>query len=186
MIEHYRPRPVSSADLVMMRTLDELHLDHPFMGSRMLRDQLARYGLHAGRRHIRTLMRRMGIEARDVPQPGTSQAAPGHKIYPYLLRKLAITLSHTDSSATRLVVRGGRRSMNSRREPEYRASSPQHRLGTWLARRSSHAGSLRGAPPHPAASTAAHAHRSTASSRSAIRGSWASWCRHTRNLRARR
>ena len=73
---YYRPRPVSSADLVMMRTLDELHLDHPFMGSRMLRDQLARYGLHAGRRHIRTLMRRMGIEAL-VPQPGTSQAAPG-------------------------------------------------------------------------------------------------------------
>ena len=69
----------------MMRTLDELHLDHPFMGSRMLRDQLARYGLHAGRRHIRTLMRRMGIEAL-APQPGTSQAAPGHKIYPYLLR----------------------------------------------------------------------------------------------------
>ena len=87
---YYRPRPVSSADLVMMRTPDELHLDHPFMGSRMLRDQLARYGLHAGRRHIRTLMRRMGIEAL-VPQPGTSQAAPGHKIYPYLLRKLAIT-----------------------------------------------------------------------------------------------
>ena len=87
---YYRPRPVSSADLVMMRTLDELHLDHPFMGSRMLRDQLARYGLHAGRRHIRTLMRRMGIEAL-APQPGTSQAAPGHKIYPYLLRKLAIT-----------------------------------------------------------------------------------------------
>ena len=87
---YYRPRPVSSADLVMMRTLDELHLDHPFMGSRMLRDQLARDGLHAGRRHIRTLMRRMGIEAL-APQPGTSQAAPGHKIYPYLLRKLAIT-----------------------------------------------------------------------------------------------
>ena len=87
---YYRPRPVSSADLVMMRTLDELHLDHPFMGSRMLRDQLARYGLHAGRRHIRTLMRRMGIEAL-APQPGTSQAAPGHKIYPCLLRKLAIT-----------------------------------------------------------------------------------------------
>ena len=100
MIEHYRPRPVSSADLVMMRTLDELHLDHPFMGSRMLRDQLARYGLHAGRRHIRTLMRRMGIEARDVPQPGTSQAAPGHKIYPYLLRKLAITrANHRQSGA---------------------------------------------------------------------------------------
>ena len=87
---YYLPRPVSTADLVLMRKIDELHLEHPFMGARMLRDQLARQGIHAGRRHIRTLMLRMGIEAL-APQPGTSQAAPGHKIYPYLLRKLAIT-----------------------------------------------------------------------------------------------
>jgi putative transposase len=59
------------------------------MGARMLRDQLARQGIPAGRRHIRTLMLRMGIDAL-APQPGTSQAAPGHKLYPYLLRKLAI------------------------------------------------------------------------------------------------
>ena len=59
------------------------------MGARMLRDQLARIGLYAGRRHIRTLMQRMGIEAL-APQPGTSKAAPGNKIYPYLLRKLPI------------------------------------------------------------------------------------------------
>ena len=56
----------------------------------MLRDQLARQGIHVGRRHVRTLMLRMGIEAL-APQPGTSKCAPGHKIYPYLLRKLAIT-----------------------------------------------------------------------------------------------
>jgi putative transposase len=87
---YYLPRPVSAADLALMRKLDELHLEHPFMGARMLRDQLARQGIHAGRRHIRTLMLRMGIEAL-APQPGTSKAAPGHKIYPYLLRKLAIT-----------------------------------------------------------------------------------------------
>ena len=86
---YYLPRPVSAADLALMRKLDELHLEHPFMGARMLRDQLARQGIHAGRRHIRTLMLKMGIEAL-APQPGTSQAAPGHKIYPYLLRKLAI------------------------------------------------------------------------------------------------
>jgi putative transposase len=86
---YYLPQPVSSADLALMRKLDELHLEHPFMGSRMLRDQLARQGIHTGRRHIRTLMLRMGIAAL-VPQPGTSKAAPGHKIYPYLLRKLAI------------------------------------------------------------------------------------------------
>jgi putative transposase len=86
---YYLPQPVSPADLALMRKIDELHLEHPFMGARMLRDQLARQGIPAGRRHIRTLMLRMGIEAL-APQPGTSQAAPGHKIYPYLLRQLAI------------------------------------------------------------------------------------------------
>jgi len=90
---YYLPQPVSPAELALMRKLDELHLEHPFMGARMLRDQLARQGIHAGRRHIRTLMLRMGIEAL-APQPGTSKAAPGHKIYPYLLRKLAITRSN--------------------------------------------------------------------------------------------
>jgi putative transposase len=86
---YYLPQPVSSADLALMRKIDQLHLEHPFMGARMLRDQLARQGIPAGRRHIRTLMLRMGIEAL-APQPGTSKAAPGHKIYPYLLRKLTI------------------------------------------------------------------------------------------------
>lgn len=86
---YYLPRPISPEDLALMRKLDELHLEHPFMGARMLRRQLARQGIHAGRRHIRTLMLRMGIEAL-APQPGTSKAAPGHKIYPYLLRQLAI------------------------------------------------------------------------------------------------
>ena len=86
---YYLPRPVSDADLALMRRVDELHLQHPFMGARMLRDQLAREGVHVGRRHLRTLMLRMGIEAL-APQPGTSKAAPGNKIYPYLLRKLSI------------------------------------------------------------------------------------------------
>ena len=87
---YYLPRPVSPADLALMRRIDELHLEHPFMGARMLRRLLARQGIHAGRRHIGTLMLRMGIQAL-APQPGTSKAAPGHKIYPYLLRKLTIT-----------------------------------------------------------------------------------------------
>jgi putative transposase len=86
---YYLPRPVSPVDLALMHRLDELHLEHPFMGARMLRDQLLRQGIRVGRRHVRTLMLRMGIEAL-APQPGTSKAAPGHKIYPYLLRKLAI------------------------------------------------------------------------------------------------
>jgi putative transposase len=87
---YYLPRPVSAADLALMRRIDELHLEHPFMGARMLRDQLDRQGIRVGRRHVRTLMLRMGIEAL-APQPGTSKRAPGHKIYPYLLRALAIT-----------------------------------------------------------------------------------------------
>ena len=87
---YYLPRPVSQADLALMRRIDELHLEHPFMGARMLRDQLHRQGVKAGRRHIGTLMQRMGIAAL-APQPGTSKRAPGHKIHPYLLRKLPIT-----------------------------------------------------------------------------------------------
>src|SRR5678816_4181235 len=90
---YYLPQPVSPADLALMRRIDELHLQHPFMGARMLRDQLNRQGLAVGRRHVRALMLRMGSDAL-APQPGTSQAAPGHKIYPYLLRKLAITRSN--------------------------------------------------------------------------------------------
>ena len=87
---YYTPRPLSERDLLLMRRLDELHLEHPFMGARMLRRQLLFEGIQVGRRHVRTLMLRMGMEAL-CPQPGTSQRHPGHKIYPYLLRKLAIT-----------------------------------------------------------------------------------------------
>ena len=87
---YYLPRPIGEADLALMRRIDELHLDHPFMGARMLGRMLACEGIHVGRRHVTTLMRRMGIEA-QAPQPGTSQARPGHKVYPYLLRHVAIT-----------------------------------------------------------------------------------------------
>ena len=90
---YYLPRRISEADEALMRRLDELHLEYPFMGARMLRRQLAREGVQVGRRHIGTLMQRMGIEAL-APQPGTSQRAPGHKIYPYLLRQLAIARSN--------------------------------------------------------------------------------------------
>ena len=87
---YYKPRPVSAADLALMRQIDELHLEHPFMGQRMLVRQLKRLGVQVGRLHVRTLMRRMGICAM-APQPGTSGPAPGHKIYPYLLRHVPIT-----------------------------------------------------------------------------------------------
>jgi putative transposase len=87
---YYRPRAVSEADLMLMRRIDELHLNYPFAGSRMLRDMLSQQGLEVGRRHVRTLMRRMGIETL-YRKPNTSNPAAGHKIYPYLLRGLSIT-----------------------------------------------------------------------------------------------
>jgi putative transposase len=90
---YYLPRSASDADLSLMRRLDELHLEHPFMGARMLRRQFQREGIHVGRRHVRTLMRRMGLEAL-CPPPGTSQRHPGHKVYPYLPRNLALTRAH--------------------------------------------------------------------------------------------
>ena len=86
---YYLPRPVPAADLAVMRRIDELHLEFPFAGSRMLRDLLNKEGLEIGRRHVATLMRRMGIEAL-YRKPNTSKPAPGHKIYPYLLRGLTI------------------------------------------------------------------------------------------------
>ena len=87
---YYQPRPVSAEDLWLMRQIDELHLNYPFAGSRMLRDLLWQQGLEVGRRHLRTLMKRMGVEA-IYRRPNTSKPAPGHRIYPYLLRGLAIT-----------------------------------------------------------------------------------------------
>ena len=87
---YYRPRAVPAADLAIMRRMDELHLDFPFAGSRMLRDLLNAEGVAIGRRHVATLMKRVGIEA-VYRRPDTSKPAPGHKIYPYLLRDLPVT-----------------------------------------------------------------------------------------------
>ena len=82
---YYKPKSASTKDLMLMRQIDELHLAHPFMGTRMLRDQLNRVGIAVGRKHVGTLMKRMGVEAL-YRKPGTSKRHPGHKIYPYLLR----------------------------------------------------------------------------------------------------
>jgi putative transposase len=79
------PEPVCAGDRAVMRRIDELHLDYPFAGSRMLRSMLVNEGIVIGRTHVRTLMRRMGIEAL-YRRPRTSRPGPGHKIYPYLLR----------------------------------------------------------------------------------------------------
>jgi putative transposase len=86
---YYLPRPVSEADQRLMRRIDELHLEHPFAGARMLRDMLNREGFAVGRKHVATLMARMGIEAL-YRKPNTSKKHPGHKVYPYRLRELKI------------------------------------------------------------------------------------------------
>ena len=87
---YYQNRPVSDADLKLMHRIDKLHTEFPFAGSRMLRDLLAQEGFKVGRLHVATLMKRMGIEAL-YRKPNTSKPAPGHRIYPYLLRKLPVT-----------------------------------------------------------------------------------------------
>lgn len=89
-IVYYLPQPVLEADLALMRRIDELHLDYPFAGSRMLQKLLKRAGFDVGRLHVRTLMKRMGIAAL-YRKPRTSAPGDGHKVYPYLLRNLAVT-----------------------------------------------------------------------------------------------
>jgi putative transposase len=87
---YYLPRPVPETDLAIMRRLDRLHLEFPFAGSRMLQGLLAAEGCKIGRRHVKTLMRRMGIAAL-YRHPRTTKPEPGHKVYPYLLRGIEVT-----------------------------------------------------------------------------------------------
>ncbi len=87
---YYQPRPVSKTDLALMRRMDELHMDYPFAGSRMLKGLLRQEGFTVGRLHVATLMKTMGIEA-IYRRPNTSKPHPEHKIYPYLLRNMAVT-----------------------------------------------------------------------------------------------
>ena len=87
------PNPVSDADLAVMRRIDELHLEHPFAGTRMLMRLLRREGFMIGRKHVGTLMRRMGIEAL-YRKPNTSRKHAAHKIWPYLLRERKIERSN--------------------------------------------------------------------------------------------
>jgi putative transposase len=87
---YYAPVPVSEKDRDLMRLIDEIHLEFPFLGSRGIRNELLDKGYKVGRSHIRTLMRKMGIEA-IYKKPRLSEPHPGHTIYPYLLRGLSIT-----------------------------------------------------------------------------------------------
>ena len=87
---YYKAVPMNPQDIEMMKVIDEIHLKYPFMGSRSIRDELQDRGYKIGRDHVRTLMRKMGIEA-IYRKPRLSKPHPGHKIYPYLLRGLEIS-----------------------------------------------------------------------------------------------
>lgn len=86
---YYLPKPVSATDLAVMRRIDELHLNHPFAGARMLRDMLRLQGVAIGRKHVGTLMGKMGITA-IYRKRNTSAPHPKHPVYPYLLKNLSI------------------------------------------------------------------------------------------------
>jgi putative transposase len=90
---YYRPQPVSEADQKLMRRIDELHLEFPFAGARMLARLLRREGHDVGRRRVRTLMKRMGVEALYC-RPNTSRRNAQHKVWPYLLRGMKIDRSN--------------------------------------------------------------------------------------------
>ena len=87
---YYGSVPISDRDLELMRSIDELHMKHPFMGSRSIRDQLQDKGYQVGRQHVSTLMKKMGIAAL-YKKPRLSKPHPDHKVYPYLLRGMEIT-----------------------------------------------------------------------------------------------
>lgn len=103
---YYTPEPVDDTDLALMRRLDELHLELPFAGSRMLRDLLRAEGVAIGREHVRTLMRRMGITA-IYQQPKTTQRHRAHPVFPYLLRALRVTQPNHVWAADITYIRAG-------------------------------------------------------------------------------
>ena len=86
---YYQPRPISESDLQLMHRIDKLHLDYPFAGARMLRDMLRLDKILVGRKHISTLMKKMGIEAL-YHKANNSRRNQAHRIYPYRLRHLTI------------------------------------------------------------------------------------------------
>ena len=88
---YYLPRLVPERDLATMRRMDQLHMDYPFAGARMLSGLLNGEGFAIGRKQVGTLMKKMGIAAL-YRKPNTSKSEPGHKVYPYLLRQVKVTM----------------------------------------------------------------------------------------------
>lgn len=86
---HYRPKGESRHNLKLMRLIDEIYTECPFYGSRQMRDTLRNQGHQVGRKRVRRLMLKMGLQA-QCPKPNLSKRAPGHKVYPYLMKGLVI------------------------------------------------------------------------------------------------
>ena len=86
---YYEPKPDTSDDEVLMRSMDKIHLRHPYFGSRRIVDELVEEGHCVNRKKVQRLMGRMGMNAL-YPKPNTSRANRAHKVYPYLLRGLNI------------------------------------------------------------------------------------------------
>jgi len=87
---YYDPVEIAAEELALMRRMDELHLKHPFFGSRMMAQTLKQKGLEINRKHVQRLMRVMSLES-AAPKPNTSKPAPEHAVYPYLLRNLTVS-----------------------------------------------------------------------------------------------
>lgn len=90
---YYQSPEVSSAELKLIRLIDEIHTGKPFLGSRRIRDELENRNLVVNCKRIRRLMRILRISA-VYQKPNLSKSGKGHKIYPYLLRDVAITRSN--------------------------------------------------------------------------------------------
>ncbi|MBB5510743.1 transposase InsO family protein [Paraburkholderia sp. JPY681] len=101
---YYQPQPVSETELKLMRRIDELPLEFPFAGARMLARLLRREGTKVGRRHVGTLMKRMGIEALYC-KLNTTRRDKQHKVWPYLLRGMTINCANQIWALTRAISR---------------------------------------------------------------------------------
>ncbi|MFV8423887.1 IS3 family transposase, partial [Vibrio parahaemolyticus] len=90
---YYHPIALSAEEITLRRMIDEIHLQYPFMGSRRIRNELAKKGHSVNRKRVVRLMRDMGIGA-IYPKPKTTLANKAHKVYPYLLRDIEVTYSN--------------------------------------------------------------------------------------------
>ena len=121
---YYTPAPLRDRDRQLMEPIDRIHLEEPYWGTRGIRNELWNRGHNIGRGHVRTLMRKMGIEA-IYQKPRLSKPHPGHAVHPYLLKGLTITEGqrrlvrgyHLHSHGERLLLPRGRHGLGKQEGP---------------------------------------------------------------------